>query len=126
MKVPHPVTIAFWRSVGHSMNDYFYESFLDEIAQAGGQDPFALRMTLLKDSARHRTLLQAVADLAGGWTRGPFQAADGTRRARGVSMASPFGSETATIAECRSRTARPGCTISGSPSIRAGWSTRRS
>jgi len=40
-----------------------------------------------------------VADLAGGWTRGPFQAADGTRRARGVSMASPFGSETATIAE---------------------------
>ncbi|WP_182180694.1 xanthine dehydrogenase family protein molybdopterin-binding subunit [Methylobacterium radiotolerans] len=99
VKVPHPVTIAFWRSVGHSMNDYFYESFLDEIAQAGGQDPFTLRMTLLKDSARHRTLLQAVADLAGGWTRGPFQAADGTRRARGVSMASPFGSETATIAE---------------------------
>ncbi|MGU3479493.1 molybdopterin cofactor-binding domain-containing protein [Methylobacterium sp. D48H] len=99
VKVPHPVTIAFWRSVGHSMNDYFYESFLDEIAQAGGKDPFALRMTLLRDSARHRTLLQAVADLAGGWTRGPFRAQDGTRRARGVSMASPFGSETATIAE---------------------------
>ncbi|MEG9524935.1 MAG: xanthine dehydrogenase family protein molybdopterin-binding subunit [Hyphomicrobiales bacterium] len=99
VKVPHPVTIAFWRSVGHSMNDYFYESFLDEIAQAGGQDPFALRMALLKDSPRHRTLLQAVADLAGGWKPGPFQAPDGTRRARGVSMASPFGSETATIAE---------------------------
>ncbi|WP_027173204.1 xanthine dehydrogenase family protein molybdopterin-binding subunit [Methylobacterium sp. 10] len=99
VKVPHPVTIAFWRSVGHSMNDFFYESFLDEIAQAGAKDPFALRMTLLKDSPRHRTLLQAVADLSGGWKRGPFEAADGTRRARGVSMASPFGSETATIAE---------------------------
>ncbi|AWN37136.1 xanthine dehydrogenase family protein molybdopterin-binding subunit [Methylobacterium radiodurans] len=99
VKVPHPVTIAFWRSVGHSMNDFFYESFLDEIAQAGGQDPFALRLALLKDSPRHRTLLQTVADLAGGWRRGPFTAEDGTRRARGVSMASPFGSETATIAE---------------------------
>ncbi|KQO44984.1 xanthine dehydrogenase family protein molybdopterin-binding subunit [Methylobacterium sp. Leaf85] len=99
VKVPHPVTIAFWRSVGHSMNDFFYESFLDEIAAAGAKDPFALRMALLKDSPRHRTLLRAVADLAGGWKGGTFQAADGTRRARGVSMASPFGSETATIAE---------------------------
>ena len=99
VKVPHPVTIAFWRSVGHSMNDYFYESFLDEIAAAGGRDPFDLRMALLKDSPRHRTLLRAVADLAGGWRRGPFPAEDGTRRARGISMASPFGSETATIAE---------------------------
>ena len=99
VKVPHPVTIAFWRSVGHSMNDYFYESFLDEVASAGGKDPFALRMALLKDSPRHRTLLQAVADLAGGWKGGTFEAKDGTRRARGVSMASPFGSETATIAE---------------------------
>ncbi|AWN40152.1 xanthine dehydrogenase family protein molybdopterin-binding subunit [Methylobacterium durans] len=99
VKVPQPVTIAFWRSVGHSMNDYFYESFLDEVAEAGGKDPFALRMALLKDSPRHRTLLQAAADLAGGWKRGPFAGPDGGRRARGVSMASPFGSETATIAE---------------------------
>lgn len=99
VKVPHPVTIAFWRSVGHSMNDYFYESFLDEVAAAGDKDPFDLRMALLKDSPRHRTLLKAVADLAGGWRRGPFAAEDGTIRARGVSMASPFGSETATIAE---------------------------
>ncbi|MHC2086490.1 xanthine dehydrogenase family protein molybdopterin-binding subunit [Methylobacterium sp. CM6244] len=99
VKLAHPVTIAFWRSVGHSMNDYFYESFLDEIAEAGGQDPFALRMALLKDNSRHATLLRRVADLAGGWKRGPFQAQDGGTRARGVSMASPFGSETATIAE---------------------------
>ena len=97
-KVAHPVNIAFWRSVGHSMNDAFYESFLDEIAQAGGQDPFALRMALLEGSARHRTLLSAVAELSGGWQRGPYRTDDGLR-ARGIAMASPFGSETATIAE---------------------------
>lgn len=97
-KVAHPVNIAFWRSVGHSMNDFFYEGFLDEIADAGGKDPFELRLALLKDKPRHRTLLQAVAELSGGWRRGPFDA-EGGKRARGVSMASPFGSETATIAE---------------------------
>ncbi|MDE3750306.1 xanthine dehydrogenase family protein molybdopterin-binding subunit [Methylobacterium radiotolerans] len=97
-KVAHPVNIAFWRSVGHSMNDAFYESFLDEVAQAGGQDPFALRMALLADSARHRALLTAVAEMSGGWRRGPYRA-EGGQRARGVAMASPFGSETATVAE---------------------------
>lgn len=98
VKFPHPVTIAFWRSVGHSMNDYFYESFLDEIADAGGQDPYALRLELLKDKPRHLTLLEKAGALSGGWKRGPYEA-EGGKRARGVSMASPFGSETATIAE---------------------------
>ncbi|MBY0330309.1 MAG: xanthine dehydrogenase family protein molybdopterin-binding subunit [Acetobacteraceae bacterium] len=96
---PNPVMIGFWRSVGHSMNDFFYETFFDEMADAGGQDPFALRLRLLAESPRHRTLLEAVGHLSGGWRRGPFEAADGTRRARGVAMASPFGSEVATIAE---------------------------
>jgi isoquinoline 1-oxidoreductase beta subunit len=95
----HPTIIGFWRSVAHSMNDFFYESFLDEIAEAGGHDPYALRLRLLAGQPRHKALLEAVAVLSGGWKRGPFTAADGTRRARGVAMASPFGSEVATIAE---------------------------
>jgi isoquinoline 1-oxidoreductase beta subunit len=97
--VDDPAIIGFWRSVGHSMNDFFYETFFDEMADAGKQDPFELRRRLLADSPRHKTLLEAVGDLCGGWKRGPFTAADGSRRARGVAMASPFGSEVATIVE---------------------------
>ncbi len=97
--VDDPAIIGFWRSVGHSMNDFFYETFFDEMADAGRQDPYELRRRLLAHSPRHRNLIEAVAELSGGWKRGPFTAADGTRRARGVAMASPFGSEVATIAE---------------------------
>ncbi len=97
--VKGPVMLGYWRSVGNSMNDFFYECFLDEIADAGKQDPFELRLALLKDNARLTTLLKAVADLSGGWKRGPYKAADGSRRARGLGMASPFGTEAAAIAE---------------------------
>lgn len=97
--VKTPAIIAYWRSVGNSMNDFFYESFLDELADAGEQDPFELRRHLLKDNARLTTLLEAVGELSGGWKRGPFTAEDGTRRARGIAMASPFGTHTAAIAE---------------------------
>lgn len=97
--VSNPAIIGFWRSVGHSMNDFFYETFFDEMAGAGRQDPYELRLRLLAGSPRHRALLEAVGELSGGWRRGPFAAADGTMRARGVAMASPFGSEVATIAE---------------------------
>ncbi|WP_426808506.1 molybdopterin cofactor-binding domain-containing protein [Pseudomonas sp. WOUb67] len=97
--VKGPVMLGYWRSVGNSLNDFFYESFLDELADKGGKDPFALRLHLLRDNPRLTNLLNAVAELSGGWKRGPFTAEDGSKRARGVAMASPFGSEAAVIAE---------------------------
>lgn len=97
--VKGPAMLGYWRSVGNSLNDFFYEAFLDELADKGGHDPYELRLHLLRDNARLTTLLQAAGDLSGGWKRGPFTAEDGTRRARGVAMASPFGSHTAAIAE---------------------------
>ena len=97
--VKTPAMLAYWRSVGHSMNDFFYETFLDEMADKGSQDPYEMRLALLKDNKRLTNLLKAVGELSGGWKRGPFKAEDGSMRARGVGMASPFGSQTAAIAE---------------------------
>ncbi|MBN3823153.1 xanthine dehydrogenase family protein molybdopterin-binding subunit [Burkholderia sp. Ac-20384] len=97
--VKSPVVQGYWRSVGNSMNDFFYETFLDELADAGGHDPYDLRMRMLSGNTRLTNLLQAVGEMSGGWKRGPFTAGDGTRRARGVAMASPFGTEAAVIAE---------------------------
>ncbi|MBC07284.1 xanthine dehydrogenase family protein molybdopterin-binding subunit [Thalassospira sp.] len=97
--VKTPAMLAYWRSVGHSMNDFFYETFFDELADQGGHDPYELRMQLLQSDERLSNLLRAVGDLSGGWKRGPFTAEDGSQRARGVGMASPFGSESAAIAE---------------------------
>jgi len=94
-----PVKLGYWRSVGNSMNDFLYECFLDEIAEKSKLDPFALRLRLLEGNQRLTTLLNAVAELSGGWQAGPYTASDGSLRARGVSMASPFGTEAAAIAE---------------------------
>ena len=97
--VKGPAMLGYWRSVGNSLNDFFYEAFLDELADKGGHDPYELRLHLLRDNPRLTTLLQAAAELSGGWKRGPYTAEDGTRRARGVAMASPFGSHAAVVAE---------------------------
>lgn len=94
-----PVMLGYWRSVGNSINDFLYETFLDEVADAGNQDPYQLRAKLLLNNARLSKLLHEVVELSGGWQRGPFTAKDGTQRARGIAMASPFGTETAVIAE---------------------------
>lgn len=94
-----PVKLGYWRSVGNSMNDFLYESFLDEIADKSKLDPFALRLHLLRGNQRLTNLLNAVAELSGGWKAGPYTAEDGSVRTRGIAMASPFGTEAAAIAE---------------------------
>jgi isoquinoline 1-oxidoreductase beta subunit len=42
------IPCSYWRSVGYSQNTYFMESFLDEMAAAGGKDPLELRRRLLR------------------------------------------------------------------------------
>jgi isoquinoline 1-oxidoreductase beta subunit len=87
------VPVGFWRSVGHSHNAFFSESFIDELAAATKQDPLAFRMKLLKDAPRYAAVLQLAADKASWGTPLP------TGRARGIALHKSFGSIVAQVAE---------------------------
>jgi len=56
-----------WRSVSHAYNAYAVECFIDELAIASGQDPYAYRAGLVTDE-RLRGVLDLVADKSG-WRR---------------------------------------------------------
>jgi len=58
------VPVAFWRSVGSSQNAFALESFIDELAHAGGKDPVELRRMLLKGHADWLHVLDTVAEKA--------------------------------------------------------------
>ena len=85
-----PVPVGFWRSVGHSHQAFFKESFVDEAAAAAGQDPVEFRAALLQRHPRHLRVLQRAAELAG-WGQPLAPAADGAKRARGVALHQTFG-----------------------------------
>jgi isoquinoline 1-oxidoreductase beta subunit len=87
------VPVGFWRSVGHSHNAFFSESFIDELAVATKQDPLAFRLKLLKDAPRYAAVLQLAADKAA-WGS-PLPAG----RARGIALHKSFGSIVAQVAE---------------------------
>ncbi|MGZ5214650.1 MAG: molybdopterin cofactor-binding domain-containing protein [Caldimonas sp.] len=92
------VPVGFWRSVGHSHNAFFSECFIDELAQAAGQDPVAYRLAMLKDAPRHRAVLLLAAQRAGWPGQGAAQKlAPG--HARGVALHESFGSIVAEVVE---------------------------
>jgi len=85
--------VWFWRSVGHSQNAFFIESFIDEMAAAAKADPYVFRARLLKDRPRELGVLQAAAQKAG-WGK-PLPKG----HYRGIAVAESFGSYVAQVAE---------------------------
>ncbi|MFV3073720.1 molybdopterin cofactor-binding domain-containing protein [Niveispirillum fermenti] len=65
---PTPIPIGMWRGVGHSQNGFFAESLIDEIAHAGGLDPYRFRREMLASHPRSVRVLDKAAD-AIGWGR---------------------------------------------------------
>jgi isoquinoline 1-oxidoreductase beta subunit len=97
------VPVGFWRSVGHSHNAFFMESFIDELAHAAGRDPLAFRLAMLENAPRHAAVLKRAADQAGwGTPLAPGRAGPdvpGERRARGLALHESFGSIVAQMVE---------------------------
>lgn len=90
-----PVPIGFWRSVNHSQNAYFREHFLDQVARAGGQDPYAMRLALLQKAPKQRAVLEAAARGAD-WDK-PLP----ENTFRGIALESSYGSHCAQVVELR-------------------------
>ncbi|MBM4191892.1 MAG: xanthine dehydrogenase family protein molybdopterin-binding subunit [Gammaproteobacteria bacterium] len=93
-----PVGIGFWRSVGHSQQAFFQESFMDELARLAKVDPVEFRLRHLKDRPRHAAVLKLVAERAG-WGSPMGTAADGQPIARGIALHESFGSIVGLVAE---------------------------
>ena len=87
------VPVSFWRSVGWSQNTFFFESFVDEMAAASGQDPVEMRRKMLAKSPRMLGVLNLAAEKAG-WGK-PL--AKG--HAQGFAITNNVGSFTAQVAE---------------------------
>jgi isoquinoline 1-oxidoreductase beta subunit len=88
--VDSAVPLGYWRSVGHSHNAFFKESFVDELAHAAGKDPVAFRRALLAAHPRQLAVLDAALARAGKAPAG---------RAHGVALHQSFGSIVAQVAE---------------------------
>jgi isoquinoline 1-oxidoreductase beta subunit len=92
-----PVPPGFWRGVNLNQNAIYLECFLDEVAQATGRDPLALRLELMQQHPKHRAVLEAVARHVG-WDKPAAQVA-GQPVFRGLAQTHGFGSYVAACAE---------------------------
>jgi len=91
------VPVQWWRSVGSTHTAFSTETFLDELAAAGGKDPYELRRALLAKHPRHTGVLELAAQKAG-WGK-PLAQAKGARRGRGIAVHESFNTFVAQVAE---------------------------
>src|SRR5947199_9504375 len=67
MRNPH-VPPGFWRGVNINQNAVFIECFMDELAEAAGQDALEFRRKLMAKHPRNLGVLSAVAERIG-WSK---------------------------------------------------------
>jgi isoquinoline 1-oxidoreductase subunit beta len=85
------ILAGFWRGVNVNHNAIYTECFIDEVADALGQDKLAFRLKFLK--AKHAAVLKAVADKVG-WSQPAPQGVH-----RGLAQYMAHGSYVAACAE---------------------------
>jgi isoquinoline 1-oxidoreductase beta subunit len=97
------VPVGFWRSVGYSLNNFFFETFIDELAAAAGAKPIAYRARLLaaaggtEASKRAGALLTRLARFDADNPLGT--ASGGARIGRGVALSECFHSFVGQLAD---------------------------
>ncbi len=92
---------AAWRSVDHSQHGFFIESFIDEAAEAAGQDPVEYRLAMLSEAPRHAAVLQKVAEIS------EWDAETEEGVAKGVAIVESFGSIVAQVIKVDMSTGAP-------------------
>jgi isoquinoline 1-oxidoreductase beta subunit len=92
MRNPH-VPPGFWRGVNINQNAIFFECFMDELAQAAGQDPLEFRRKFMAGHPRNLGVLNAVAERIGWGKPAP------KGRFRGLAQMKAFNSFVAAAAE---------------------------
>ncbi|MEP7210801.1 MAG: xanthine dehydrogenase family protein molybdopterin-binding subunit [Alphaproteobacteria bacterium] len=88
-----PVTVLWWRSVGHTHTAFAKEHFFDQAAKEAGKDPLELRRAMLAGNPRLLGVLNLAAEKAG-WSK-PLPAG----RGRGVAVHKAFDTYVAEVAE---------------------------
>lgn len=88
-----PVTVLWWRSVGHSHTGFAVETFIDELLEKAGKDPVEGRLALLQNDPRRANVLRKAAEIAG-WGSAVTEG-----RQRGVAVHKSFNTYVAEIAE---------------------------
>jgi len=87
------VPVSFWRSVGHSQNAFYVESFIDELAHETARDSYLFRRELLQKHPRHQKVLDLAAEHAG------WNTALSEGRYRGIAVHESFKSYVAQVVE---------------------------
>ncbi|MEN9894521.1 MAG: hypothetical protein RIR97_373 [Pseudomonadota bacterium] len=92
-KAPIDIPVGFWRSVGYSYNCFMHESFIDEIAYAGKNDPLELRRHLMKDYPVALAVVEKAAAMAD-WNTALPQG-----KARGLAFSLSFNTYVAEVVQ---------------------------
>ncbi len=90
-RTPEMTPISSWRSVGASINGFFFNSFFDELAEKAGADPLQERIRLCSHR-ESKLALEAVAEMSD-WKNVKMQTGQG----RGVAFTVSFGVPTAQV-----------------------------
>jgi len=97
------IPVGFWRSVGYSLNCFFVECFIDELAVAASTKPLDYRAKLLARAGSYEPAIRAarVLEKMAAWDKANPQASgkEGVKSGRGFALTASFHSFVGEIAD---------------------------